>query len=1076
MLRTIQVTFLKNWKSYSIGEKAGFIESEANQLVADGIASNPVPAKLSVPWSYKDLQPWNPNTKLAASQTPWTFVAPDPATGIRHVYQKTAVTAGTFTSGATWNATEAAKYIKVCEYSQAGTDYVELLEAGEVELSRAWLSNKTRTFDGVADDQCWLRNSSAGDITLSNAYARLGVAGAGIDFNSQPAANIVIAAGDTVFIQFVGVKLIATLTNTTGLTLAQLRQAFHSRTTQGHYVDLAAANADLLIQHPAGVPTGETYVATIDTGEILFARSNQTQYRVFGGATQGLIVHEGTTVAGFPQALAQAGNYSLLTQVDGTNLPGLYLSDGATWNLVKDIGAADLATTYADKASLPTDVQDGFVADVTSNGLRYLRLDGAWVPMSYETQVADIVTRDALTDVEPNQRVYVIDTDTEFRWDTTAVPPGWLQASASGIGALEYFVTRPGFSNLQIPPTAAEMTTAASGPYQAQDGDIANVTLASGRIEIWSRQGANWTLRHTHYRLPLLAYGTADNALAALFNVGDLAWVYEDAAETIVGLYVVDNAGGAHRWKQLELSGAVGGGGGGMVGATSILSHIDTPAAWAAPGSMLAVNTAGTSLEWVSPATGGGGPISLLTLTDTPANLQAANPGDALLVNPSKTGFYFGVAGASQILEMTDTPNRMGNAGQILEVNGAGTALVWGQSIADRLAPLQVQANSNTTQIGALAASTNTNSNNLTSLTTRVSTLEARPVPVTTLVGLTDTPTGAIPAPADMTLMTDGNGALIWKAVAGGGGGATTFLALSDVPNSYPAGSAGQWLRVNPAEDGLEFAVTPAPGTAFIGLTDVPAAMGTAGQELRVNAGATALEFFSRPTPTFVGLAETPAALGQPRQVLVVDSAGTALEWINLPGPEQLAEATFNSVASGTLDFATDQYAVINANQDFALTIQGAAIGDYGAISFVQDAAGGHGLTIAGGTLIGKIDWAPNARTELIIEVLAGGRVVVRSLLDATRGMDDLATVTGQVTVDFAHGKDQKMLTAGGQTNITLAGSTPGRYLLVVKQDAVGARAITLLNAIGTAPTFAQGPGESTVVNLVYDGSSWLIA
>ena len=35
-MRTIEVTFLKSYRSFSVGEKAVFVEAVATQLVADG--------------------------------------------------------------------------------------------------------------------------------------------------------------------------------------------------------------------------------------------------------------------------------------------------------------------------------------------------------------------------------------------------------------------------------------------------------------------------------------------------------------------------------------------------------------------------------------------------------------------------------------------------------------------------------------------------------------------------------------------------------------------------------------------------------------------------------------------------------------------------------------------------------------------------------------------------------------------------------------------------------------------------------------------------------------------------------
>ena len=58
--------------------------------------------------------------------------------------------------------------------------------------------------------------------------------------------------------------------------------------------------------------------------------------------------------------------------------------------------------------------------------------------------------------------------------------------------------------------------------------------------------------------------------------------------------------------------------------------------------------------------------------------------------------------------------------------------------------------------------------------------------------------------------ITVGSTAQVWES-AGGGGGATTFTALTDTPSAY-TGEAGQIPRVNAGETALEF-VNPNTGS-----------------------------------------------------------------------------------------------------------------------------------------------------------------------------------------------------------------------------------------------------------------------
>lgn len=81
------------------------------------------------------------------------------------------------------------------------------------------------------------------------------------------------------------------------------------------------------------------------------------------------------------------------------------------------------------------------------------------------------------------------------------------------------------------------------------------------------------------------------------------------------------------------------------------------------------------------------------------------------------------------------------------------------------------------------------------------------------------------------------------NAVYAFGGGASSFLALTDTPVTY-IGQAGKIPVVNVGETALEF-ITPVEGaTTFLELTDTPANYtGQAGKVVTVNVGENALEF-----------------------------------------------------------------------------------------------------------------------------------------------------------------------------------------------------------------------------------------
>jgi len=130
----------------------------------------------------------------------------------------------------------------------------------------------------------------------------------------------------------------------------------------------------------------------------------------------------------------------------------------------------------------------------------------------------------------------------------------------------------------------------------------------------------------------------------------------------------------------------------------------------------------------------------------------------------------------------------------------------------------------------------------------------------------------------------------------GGGGGAETFLALSDTPSSY-SGQTGQGLRVNAGEDALEFFTIPAGSTdekVAVDSASVPGYLGAASSDgvLRTDSSITYTDggdfvTLSVAVPagfTVVPVSSTPynvtATTGH--SIYLVDATGGAIT-INLP-------------------------------------------------------------------------------------------------------------------------------------------------------------------------------------------------
>lgn len=110
-------------------------------------------------------------------------------------------------------------------------------------------------------------------------------------------------------------------------------------------------------------------------------------------------------------------------------------------------------------------------------------------------------------------------------------------------------------------------------------------------------------------------------------------------------------------------------------------------------------------------------------------------------------------------------------------------------------------------------------------------------------------------------------------------GGSVPFTFLSDAPHSY-ASHAGQFLRVNLTETGIDFAPAGAAVADFTDLSDVPSNYtGKAGQLLRVNASANGLEFLDK--LPFTSLANVPTSFsGNGGGYLRVSEDETSIEFV----------------------------------------------------------------------------------------------------------------------------------------------------------------------------------------------------
>lgn len=155
------------------------------------------------------------------------------------------------------------------------------------------------------------------------------------------------------------------------------------------------------------------------------------------------------------------------------------------------------------------------------------------------------------------------------------------------------------------------------------------------------------------------------------------------------------------------------------------------------------------------------------------------------------------------------------------------------------------------------------------------------------------------PSGTGVALASGTNGALFCDGVnvvsiasgTGGGGGASAFTGLSDVPASY-SGQANKVVKVKADETGLEYSSATAP-TVFTGLTDAPASYtGQAGKVPVVNLAETGLEFGS-PVANYLALTDTPDSFaGQAFRLVSVKGDESGLEFSAAAAPSTLLGLT----------------------------------------------------------------------------------------------------------------------------------------------------------------------------------------
>jgi hypothetical protein len=202
-------------------------------------------------------------------------------------------------------------------------------------------------------------------------------------------------------------------------------------------------------------------------------------------------------------------------------------------------------------------------------------------------------------------------------------------------------------------------------------------------------------------------------------------------------------------------------------------------------------------------ASGGSGVSSFTELSDTPANFDGA-ANYFVKVNSGADGLDF-----SQIsfLNLSNTPSTFsGAANRYVKVNATENGLIFSEESAN------------------------------------------------SFLDLTDTPGSFTP---DYYVKVNSAGDGLEFSQISGGGGVTTFLALSDTPGNF-LGSGGYYVKVNQSGTALEFSNQVDAGS-FLDLTDTPSSY-TANRLVSINAGGTGISFIEDTSPnTLLDLTDTPS-------------------------------------------------------------------------------------------------------------------------------------------------------------------------------------------------------------------------
>lgn len=208
---------------------------------------------------------------------------------------------------------------------------------------------------------------------------------------------------------------------------------------------------------------------------------------------------------------------------------------------------------------------------------------------------------------------------------------------------------------------------------------------------------------------------------------------------------------------------------------------------------------------------------------------------------------------------------------------------------------------------------------------------------------------------------------------------------------------------------------------------------------------------------------------------------------------------TLNTLTGATQTFATGtsgtDFAISSSGTAHTFNIPTASASNRGLLSTAdwstfngKQAAGTYAVS-GGNTLAAALTIGTNDANTLNLETNNTTRLSISSAANATVSITGNLSVSGQyqsaqyaltdgatIALDWNNGLVQAV-TLGGNRTFTFSNPiAPGRYLIVLKQDATGSRTITWPTVKwrgGTAPTLTTTANKYDLITLIYDGTNY---